>query len=67
MLFKLFKTSISLKGRYRDYILKVPKERIVLQFMLIHVQFIGVSFDPLFAPIQQASDFSRLSFRDEKD
>ena len=35
------------------------------QFKSIHLQLIGVSLDPRFAPIQHASDFSRLRLREQ--
>ena len=68
-----FKTSLrtfnlskkfSFSMRSVSQLLKIPKVRITEQFKLTHLQFIGVSFAPLFVPIQHASDlFIQVEFK----
>ena len=45
--------------------LKMPRARIALQLMSTHLQLMGLSSESILLPIQQASDFSRLSLSEE--
>ena len=43
----------------------MPRVQITLHLMSTHLQLMGLSSEPILSPIQQASDFSRLSLSKE--